>query len=300
MTPQVLKGSAVECVLRAEPICGESPVWSAREQALYWVDNVAGKVHRFHPDRGTDETFVIPDDEVNCLGVRDSGGLVLGLRHDFAYYDPARNQLDRLTDPERDKPQNRFNDGKVDRRGRFWAGTMGDTEWAAPIGSLYRFDPGARVMRMQGEVICANGLGWSPDGRTFYFGESFRYVIWAYDFDPDAGTIANRRVFVEIDRAGGAFADGLTVDAEGNVWSVHNMAGRVIRYNPKGDLTAVVELPVPQPTSCIFGGGNLDTLYITTSRQGMTAEQLAVAPLSGSVFAVRPGVAGLPEPYFAG
>ncbi|MDQ3855010.1 MAG: SMP-30/gluconolactonase/LRE family protein [Chloroflexota bacterium] len=300
MPPQVFKGSAVACVLRSEPVCGESPVWSVREQALYWVDNVAGKIHRFHPTSATDEVFVIVNDEVNCLGVRDHGGLVLGLRQDFAYYNPATGQLDRLMDPEPDKRMDRFNDGKVDRRGRFWAGTMGDKDWTAPLGSLYRFDPGARVTRLQSEVICANGLGWSPDDRVFYFGESFRYVIWAYDFDPDTGRIANRRVFAEIDRRGGAFADGLTVDTEGNVWSVHNMAGRVTCYSPRGQITAIIELPVPQPTSCIFGGAHLDTLYVTTSRQNMTAAQLAQAPLSGSLFAVRPGVVGLPEPYFAG
>ena len=300
MTPEVFQGGAIHCALRSEPICGESPVWSVREQALYWVDNVAGKIHRFHPARGTDEVFALPQQEVNCLGLRQDGGLVLTLRQNFAYYHPSTGHLDELMNPEPNRPYDRFNDGKVDRRGRFWAGTMHDTQWDAPTGSLYRFDPGARVTRVQGDVVCANGLGWSPDNRTFYFGESFRYAIFAYDFDLDTGGLANRRVFTTIDRTGGAFADGLTVDAEGNVWSVHNMAGRVVRYTPRGEITGIVKLPVPQPTSCIFGGPNLDTLYITTSRQGMTAEQLAAAPLSGSVFAVCPRVAGLPEPYFAG
>jgi len=204
------------------------------------------------------------------------------------------------TDPERGEPSHRFNDGKCDRQGRYWAGTMDDVHWAAPVGGLYRLDPDRQVSRLWGEVACANGLGWSPDDRVFYFGESFRFAIFAYDFDPDRGAIANRRLFASIDRAGGAFPDGLTVDAEGGVWSVHNSVGRVVRYAPTGAVTHVVTVPVPQPTSCIFGGARLDTLYVTTSRQNMTAAQLAAAPLSGSLFAVRPGLVGLPEPSFAG
>jgi sugar lactone lactonase YvrE len=299
VAPQHLTLTEADCVLRAEPICGESPMWSVAEQVLYWVDNAGGKIHRFHPDQGTDEVFALPD-EVNSLVLRQRGGLALALRHDFAFFDPATGQLERLMDPERNKPTDRFNDGKCDRQGRYWAGTMDDVHWAAPVGGLYRLDPDRKVSRLWGEVACANGLGWSPDNRTFYFGESFRFAIFAYDFDPDSGAIANRRLFASIDRAGGAFPDGLTVDAGGGVWSVHNSVGRVVRYDPAGTITHVVTLPLPQPTSCIFGGARLDTLYITTSRQNMTAEQLAAAPLSGSLFALRPGFVGLPEPSFAG
>jgi sugar lactone lactonase YvrE len=177
---------------------------------------------------------------------------------------------------------------------------MNDIDWDKPSGSLYRLDPGLELSRLQGAVVCANGLGWSPDNRTFYFCESFRYAIFAYDFDPEAGALSARRVFATVDQSSGAFPDGLTVDGEGGVWSVQNGAGRVVRYDPDGGVTHEVELPLPQPTSCIFGGQDLDVLYITTSRQDMTPEQLGRYPLSGSVFAVRPGLRGVPEPLFGG
>ncbi|MGD9890448.1 MAG: SMP-30/gluconolactonase/LRE family protein [Dehalococcoidia bacterium] len=299
MTPRTFAGDAVECVLRIEAIVGESPVWSVREQALYWVDILGQKVHRYHPTTGVNETFDLPQ-EVTCVALREHAGLVLTLRQNFALYDPATGKLDMLMAPEQHKPNNRFNDGKVDRQGRFWAGTMDDVNWNAPAGSLYRLNADDTLTTIQGDVACANGLGWSPDNRIFYFGESFRYAIFAYDFDIATGQVSNRRQFAAIDHSHGAFPDGLTVDAEGGVWSVHNAVGQVVRYSPAGAVTDLIEMPVPQPTSVMFGGEKLDTLYITSSRQNMTAAQLAQAPLSGSLFAVRPGVAGLPEPYFAG
>jgi sugar lactone lactonase YvrE len=299
MPPDVYAGSAVECVLDIDAIVGESPVWSVREQVLYWVDILGQKVHRFHPTTGENETFDLPQ-EVTCAALRERGGLVLTLRRNVAFYDRVTGRLDMLIDPEEERPNNRFNDGKVDRQGRFWTGAMDEKEWTTPSGSLYRLSAEDTFTRMQGDVACANGLGWSPDNRTFYFVESFRYSIFAYDFDVERGGIANRRLFASVDHSAGAFPDGLTVDAEGGVWSVHNAAGQVVRYSPAGEVTAVIELPVPQPTSCMFGGAALDVLYTTTSRQNMTAAQLAKAPLSGSLFAIRPGVRGLPEPLFLG
>jgi sugar lactone lactonase YvrE len=299
MPPDVYAGSAVECVLHIDAIVGESPVWSVREQVLYWVDILGQKVHRFHPATGENETFDLPQ-EVTCVALRERGGLVLTLRRNVAFYDPVTGHLDILIDPEQERPNNRFNDGKVDRQGRFWTGTMDEKEWTAPSGNLYRLNAEDTLTRMQGDVACANGLGWSPDNRTLYFVESFRYSIFAYDFDVERGGIANRRLFASVDHSAGAFPDGLTVDAEGGVWSVHNAAGQVVRYSPAGEVTAVIQLPVPQPTSCMFGGAALDILYTTTSRQNMTAAQLAKAPLSGSLFAVRPGVRGLPESLFMG
>jgi L-arabinonolactonase len=287
-----------DCVQRIAATCGESPIWSVREQALYWTDNLGGRIHRLEPESGSAESFVLGQN-VMAIGLRESGGLLLALAKQLAFYEPG-GKLEPLIDVEQDRPRNRFNDGKVDRRGRYWAGTMNDVDWDEPSGSLYRIGRGLELSRLQGEVVCANGLGWSPDDRTFYFSESFRYAIFAYDFASDAGALSARRVFATVDRTGGGFPDGLTVDGEGGVWSVHNGAGRVVRYAPDGRVTHEVEVPVPQPTSCIFGGRDLDVLYITTSRQNMSSEQLARYPLSGSVFAVRPGLSGVAEPLFAG
>jgi len=290
--------SDLECVQRIAATCGESPMWSVREQALYWTDNLGGVIHRLEPESGSEQSFVLGQNVMSIV-LRERGGLLLALTKQLAFYEPG-GELELLEGVEHDQPRNRFNDGKVDRQGRLWAGTMNDVDWDAPSGSLYRIDPRLELSRLQGAVVCANGLGWSPDGRTFYFGESFRYAIFAYDFDPDAGALSARRVFATVDRSSGAFPDGLTVDVEGGVWSVQNGAGRVVRYAPDGGVTHAVEMPLRQPTSCIFGGRDLDVLYITTSRQNMTPEQLARYPLSGSVFAARPGVGGIPEPLFAG
>jgi sugar lactone lactonase YvrE len=273
-------------------------MWSVREQALYWTDNLGGRIHRLKPESGSDQSFLLGKN-VMGVGLRERGGLVLALAKQLAFYEPG-GELELLMGVEYDQPHNRFNDGKVDRRGRYWGGTMNDVDWDTPSGSLYRLDPSLKLNRLRGAVVCANGLGWSPDDRTFYFGESFRYAIFAYGFDPDAGALLARRVFATVDRRSGAFPDGLTVDADGGVWSVQNGAGRVVRYAPDGGVTHEVEVPVPQPTSCIFGGPELDVLYITTSRQKMTPEQLGRHPLSGSVFAVRPGLSGVPESLFAG
>jgi sugar lactone lactonase YvrE len=296
---KIINRSQVECVYKAEAIVGESPLWSPREQVLYWVDITGQKIHRFNPGTNANHTFHLPQ-PVTAVGLREKGGLIITLRKDFAFYDPETQALEFLSDPEMDKPYDRFNDAKCDRQGRFWAGTMDDVKWNAPHGSLYRFDPDTKVTCVQTGVICANGLGWSPDNKVFYFTESFRYGIYAYDFDPATGNISNRRRFTSVDRDSDGFPDGLTVDEEGFIWSVHNAVGRVVRYNPKGDVDTVIELPVPRPTSCIFGGDRLDALYITSARETMTPEQISNAPLSGSLFAVLPGVRGLPEPYFSG
>ncbi|MGH7802219.1 MAG: SMP-30/gluconolactonase/LRE family protein [Thermodesulfobacteriota bacterium] len=285
--------------MKAEAVVGESPLWSPREQVLYWVDISGQNIHRFNPRANINDTFHLPQ-PVTAIGLREKGGLIITLRKDFAFFDPETGALQLLSDPEEDRPYDRFNDAKCDRQGRFWAGTMDDVKWNAPHGSLYRLDPDTKVTCMKTGVICANGLGWSPDNRVFYFTESFRYGIYAYNFDLNTGNISNRRLFASIDRNSDGFPDGLTVDEEGCVWSVHNAIGRVVRYSPYGAVDRVIEIPVPRPTSCIFGGDDLDVLYITSARETMTAEEIAQAPLSGSLFAVRPGVKGLPEPYFAG
>ena len=210
-------------------------------------------------------------------------------------------QLEKLAEPESDKPGNRFNDGKTDRQGRMWGGTMGDVHCDHPIGSLYRLGADLTPVRVDQGIRCSNGLGWSPDSKTMYFTESFRYRILAYDFDAATGNVSNRRVFVSLAQHESAFPDGgLTVDAEGYVWSAQPMFGRLARYSPGGELERVIELPVSRGTSVRFGGPNLDVLYVTTMRETLSEEQLAEEPLAGSLLALRPGVKGLAETPFSG
>ncbi|MCL2542833.1 MAG: SMP-30/gluconolactonase/LRE family protein [Nocardioidaceae bacterium] len=298
-SPEPLHLSDPDCVLRSRATCGESPMWSTAEGVLYWTDNVGRCVHRFDPRTGRDEEIRLDEDVMDVV-VRRDGGLLVVTAKAFARLEPASGGLRPFAEVERDRPDNRFNDGKVDRRGRYWAGSMDGRHWDRPGGALYRLDQDGAPVLVRDGVVCANGLGWSPDDRTFYLGESFRHAIFAYDFDADDGAISNRRLFVEVGEPGGAFPDGLTVDAEGGVWSVHNAGGKVVRYDADGTATHVIELPVPHPTSCIFGGRDLTTLYITTARQGMREAQISRHPLSGSVFAIDPGIGGLPEPLFTG
>lgn len=302
MNVRVLSGSAVECVLPYQAIVGESPVWHAAEQRLYWIDIQGKAIHRFDPRSKKNESFPLPE-IVTCIQLCSSGGLVLTLKKDFAFYDPGAHHLEKVSSVEEDLPGNRFNDGKCDPQGRFWAGTMDAVHWDKPSGNLYRMERNLTVTRMQDQVICSNGSGWSPDGRTMYYTESFRYTIFAYEFDGATGSIANRRVFAELpeeDRKAGGFPDGMTIDADGFVWSNQVGLGRIVRYDPAGKIERIVQLPVPRATDCTFGGSDLETLYVTSARETMTPEQLAKAPLSGSVFAVDAGVRGiLPTPFAA-
>jgi sugar lactone lactonase YvrE len=294
-----ISGDDVQCVLKWDAIVGESPLWHPQESRLYWVDIQGKKVHRFDPASGWNETFNLPD-LVTCLAFRKTGGLLLTLRKNFAFFDLDSDKLEMLAAVEANRQTNRFNDGRVDPQGRFWAGTMGDPAWDQPVGSLYRFDPDQTVTTMQSRVICSNGTAWSPDGRTMYYTESFRYSIFAYDFDSATGSITNRRTFAEVDRKLGAFPDGLCVDVEGCVWSNQVGIGRVVRYDPAGRIERQIQLPVPRAVGCTFGGDDMATLFITSARETMTAQQLQNAPLSGSVFAVNPGVRGLAATSFVG
>jgi sugar lactone lactonase YvrE len=177
---------------------------------------------------------------------------------------------------------------------------MGDVDWDKPVGSLYRMGADLKPVRVEEGICCSNGLGWSPDSKTMYFTESFAYRIWAYDFDAATGNISNRRVFLKLDPHESAFPDGLTVDAEGYVWSAQPMFGRLARYAPDGKLDRVIELPVSRGTSAMFGGPNLDILYVTTMRLTLSEAQLGEEPLAGSLLALKPGVRGVAETPFAG
>jgi sugar lactone lactonase YvrE len=289
----------IECVIRTRAIVGESPRWHDGEQKLYWIDIQKKQIHRYSPKTGRNETRNLPE-VVTSLGFRKGGGLVLTLKKRFAFYDWEKKRLEKIALVEADQAGNRFNDGICDAQGRFWAGTMAAKNWEKPAGHLFRLDPDGKIKRVRSSLICSNGCGWSPDGRTFYHTESFRYTIWAFDFDLKTGALAHKRIFAKVDQNSGAFPDGLTVDAEGCVWSNHVGVGTLTRYDPKGKVERTIQFPVPRATDCVFGGEKLDTLYVTTARETMTPAQLRTFPLSGSVFAIRPGVKGLPTAFFGG
>ncbi len=288
----------VACVLDARAELGECPVWCAGEGRLYWADLDGRTINRFDPATGRNEVFRIAD-QIGSFALRRAGGLVVALRSGFHLYDPATERLDPIADPESHKPLNRFNDGRCDPAGRFWAGTMRDPQDPAlREGALYRLDVDRRVTRMIEGIGTSNGLAFSPDGRTMYFADTNPNVqtIWAFDFDVATGAIANRRVFATTRDLPGR-PDGACVDEEGCYWSANVYGWQVVRYAPDGRVIQAIKVPVEKPSMVAFGGTNLDVLYITSIRVLTTAPG---QPQAGSLFACQPGVRGLPEPYYAG
>jgi len=287
-----------QCVGELRQNLAEGPVWSPRDQALCWVDIRRPTVHRFHPGSGRIDSWTMPS-AAGSLAVRQAGGLVVALRDGLASLDPATGKTAMLAPIEPDKPENRCNDGKCDRSGRFWVGTIHDTVRGQPVGALYRVGADHQVRQMADAIIIPNSLAWSPDDRTLYFADTFRRVIYAYDYDLKGGEISQRRVFAEFAENAGV-PDGSTVDADGFLWNAVYGGSRLHRYAPDGRLDRTVPLPMSQPTSCAFGGADLATLYVTSASQRLTAEQLQQEPFAGAIIAIDVGVKGLPEPYYAG
>jgi sugar lactone lactonase YvrE len=289
--------TAARCVASPQALVGEGPVWDDRRRVLWWIDVKNPRLFRYDPARGDNRALALPE-RIGCIALRQDGGLIGAFMTGFKWIDPDTGAITPILDPEPDRPGNRFNDGKCDRRGRLLAGTMDNAEVAC-TGTLYRFDPDLSVHVMATDVHLSNGLGWSPDERVLYYTDSLRRTIWAYDYDLEAGAIANRRVFARVPEEAGV-PDGLCVDAEGGVWSAHWGGWRLTRYAPDGGIERVVEMPVPQPSCPAFGGPDLDVLYVSSAAIEMTPADFAKAPDGGGLFTLDVGVRGLPVNRFTG
>ena len=285
----------VEVAARGADRLGECPLWDEREAMLWWVDGRWPAVKRLDPATGAVMMLVLPE-IVGSIALREAGGLLAATKSGIHFLDPSSGALEAKADPEGHLPDNRFNDGRCDRAGRFWAGTMSDVN-RDPVGSLYRFDAGFKWEKLRNAVIIPNSLAFSPDGRTMYFADTNRHTIWAYDYDPASGAAMRERVFAD---TGKGRPDGSCVDADGSLWNADYGASRLVRYTPAGKVDRTVNLPVTNPTCCCFGGADLGTLYVTTATQRLAPEALARQPLAGSLLALRPGVRGLAESRFAG
>ena len=279
---------------------GEGPIWSIEEQALYWVDIYGKCIERFVPQSNQRETFHLAC-QVGAAAFRKRGGFVLATDQGFAFWDGHSETIEWISNPERDKPLYRFNDGKVDPVGRFWAGTMydGPQQHPRPAGSLYRLDPDGSISLRSSGVLISNGIGWSPDHRTMYYTDSIRKTIYAYDYDPVTGEIANRRNFAHTPDEPGE-PDGLTVDNQGFVWSARWNGWKVTRYSPEGKLDCEIKVPAACPSSVMFGGSDMKDLFITSAWKELTAEERNFQPLAGNLFMVHVEVPGSPEFQFAG
>jgi xylono-1,5-lactonase len=286
-----------ECIWDAHALLGEGPLWSEKDQALYWVDILGHKLHRYSSHAGQ-RTWDF-DQEISAIAERTAApGLVITQRHGFAFFDPATGGVQQAVQVEPELPGNRFNDGKVDRLGRFWAGTM-DFACKQPTGSLYRLMPDLQVKKMDTGYPVTNGPAWSADYRTMYHNDSVNGRVFAFDFDLDTGEVSNKRLFMQFDKAEGS-PDGMTTDAEGGLWIAHWGASKLTRHDPHGKVTHTVTLPCSQITSCTFGGPHYRTLFITSAADGLSPAELHNEPLAGGLFAIDLDIGGVPANQFKG
>jgi sugar lactone lactonase YvrE len=289
--------SAVECVLAADSLLGEGALWDPAAQVLWWIDIKGRSIHRFDPASGDDMSWPTPHD-VGSLALRRAGGLVVAMRHGFYFFHPADGTFTTIVEPEAGLPENRFNDGKPDRQGRFWAGSLHDAE-TRPTGGLYRLDTDLSCTRLVEGIFASNALAFGAESEVLYYGDSRQRVVWAWDFDRDDGAIHRRRVFVEL-QAGEGAPDGAAVDSAGGYWLTQPDGWCICRYDPSGRRDRTIRMPVQRPTCVAFGGPDLRTLYCTSCRWGLSAADLHAQPLAGGLFAIAVDVAGLPDAAFAG
>lgn len=285
--------------LTAQNKVGEGAVWSPEEQALYWIDMETDCFYRLYPATMQRETFVVGD-SIGVLALRATGGLIMATRRGFASWAFATNQLTRLANPEAARSDKRFNDGAIDCKGRFWAGSMREDEVVDPTeGTLYRFDPDGSAQTMDDGLILPNGIVWNAANTLMYLTDSLAKAIYVYDFEAENGAISNRRPFVATPEASG-LPDGLTIDDEDFLWSASWGGGKITRYDPAGKIERVIHLPVPQVTSCAFGGPERNELFITSAWAGLSEADLRRYPLSGDLFHLYADVTGQPRPKFLG
>jgi sugar lactone lactonase YvrE len=293
----------VTVAVASPSLLGESPVWHPREQVLYYCDIPACKLNRFDAATGERSHWTFDSEIGSCAPMLD-GGMLLAARDGLWRFDPATGVRSLLAPPPYDPKAERFNDGKCDPQGRFWAGTVCEPR-DPPLASLYCFD-GGKLTRKAGGISVSNGLAWSADARTMYWSDTQSHTIFAFDFDALSGALSDRRVLARFPlkqpqqplEAYGGRPDGAAVDVKGNYWVAMFEGQRLLCLSPSGELLQEIHLPVRCPTMPCFGGADLKTLYITTARKNRPAAELAQQPLAGCVLSVRVEVAGLPANLF--
>jgi D-xylonolactonase len=291
----VTDDSPVQCVADVQAVLGEGPVWVTREAALYWVDIVGKKIFRLD-SAGYLSEWPTPL-RVGSIVPRTSGGFIAGTDQGIAAIELEADKFEVLLNLEQQLPGNRFNDGKVDRRGRFWAGTMDDRERESS-GTLYVIEPDLGLTIADDGYKVTNGPAFSPSGEIMYHSDSARQITYAFDIDAE-GVASNRRTFLQFG-AGDGYPDGMTVDSEGCLWIAFWDGWCIRRYSPAGDWLETIKVPVQRPTSCAFGGPDFDRLYVTSARRDLDEGALGMQPNAGGLFLLYPGVRGLAERPFAG
>ncbi len=281
-----------ELYIDASATLGESPAWDAKTQTLYWIDVLERKVYAGR------KPILQLDHYVGCLAPRRNGGLVIAQRSGIWTLDADMKKLRKLAKPRGEFAHNRFNDGKCDPRGRFLAGTMDHHEKEA-TGCLYSVTADGSISRLLKGLRIANGMAWSPDGKTMYFTDTPTREVMAFDYDPGTGEISNYRVIIHFEKSFG-HPDGMTTDMDGNLWIAMWGGARVSQWSPDGTLLAQFGVPASNVTSCVFGGPALNELFITTALVGMDPASFKKFPLAGGIFQMETNVTGMPTFEFAG
>lgn len=287
---------SIDAVVRNADQLGETPLWCERTRKVWWLDIEQPKLQCFDPVTGSHDVVALPGTFAGTQALTEAGDRLLG--EDLTLYrrDLTLGTRANVATVERGM-DNRLNDGRVDGRGRFWVGTM-DNGLHRPNGGLYRIDPTGETTKVESDVIVANGIAFSPDGKTLYFTDTRRHVCYAYDLDIDDGVVTHRRVFAD-HTSTGERPDGACVDVDGCIWMAFFAGGRIVRHRPDGTVDRVVAMPVTNPTCLCFGGPDLRTLYVTSATKFLSPAQRAAEPDAGSLFAIEGLGQGLPEHRFS-
>ena len=287
----------LEIVLEHTCLLGEGSVWDEEENIICWIDILNGELHQFSPVLNT-HSIITVHEMIGSFALCTNGNFIAALQNGFAFIDRKTGAINKITDPEVDLPGNRFNEGKCDPAGRFWAGTMSLLE-SPDAGSVYMLDKDLVVTKKIGQVSISNGKAWSKDCRTFYYIDTPTYTVVAYEYDNISGEITNKKVVIKIPETEG-YPDGMTIDEEGMLWIAHWDGWQVARWNPAtGEKLYTIKIPVAKVTSCTFGGADLNDLYITTAKVDLTEMELKQQPLAGGIFVVpNCGFKGLPAVKF--
>jgi L-arabinonolactonase len=296
----------VTCIAKSNDSLGEGCLWDEKAQALWWLDIARpSRIHRLDVANGIHRSW-LSDLLLTAIALTADKRMIVAGEDALYMFDPATGAITPFCRPETDRPQNRSNDGACDSAGRFWLGTMHqnigprgeDLAIPSSTGALYRVEASGKSKLMLDHVGVSNGPCWSPDDRTFYFSDSMAQTIYAFDFDAANGDISNKRVLNDTKDHG--YPDGSTVDADGCIWSARWEGKCVLRITPKGKIDRVVEVPAVRPTCPVFGGPDLDVIYVTSSRAHLDGGEMAARPLNGGVFCFNPGVKGTLKNRFAG
>ena len=276
---------------------GEGIFWNSRDQCIWWTDIEGRALWSFDPQTGKSLSYDMPG-RVCCFAPRADQGLILAMPKSICYFDLETKSLTEIVEFESGNPNTRLNDGRTDRRGCLVAGGMNEITGDAD-SSVVRIDPDGNVTTLIDGVACANSICFSPDGRTMFFADTPEKAIRSYDYDPETGELGSMQTLVDMAQEPG-LPDGSCVDAEGGIWNAAWEGRRVVRISPAGIIDRVINVPTWKPTCCAFGGSDLDTLFITTSRLMSSEQDLSNDPHAGGLYAVKPGVRGIADASFAG